>query len=303
MVEPDVKKVNLSPKMPSSAVGIKADRPFLSNFIIYLILIIGAVIAIIPFFWMISNSLMTFGETIVNKFVPVRPNWQNYQDVVEQIKLGKLFLNSVLLALGTIAGLLFTSILAGYAFASISFKGKDAIFAAFLATMMIPESVTLLPNYLMIQNRILPMPGGSWMNTYWALTVPFMANAFSIFLLRQFFAQVPKELWDAARMDGADHLRYLIQIVLPISKAPILTVVLFAFTASWNALQWPLLVTTREVWRPMVLGLYSYITGEGGPQTNLSMAAAVLTIIPILIFYFMVQKQFTQGIATTGLKG
>lgn len=303
MVELDVKKVNLSPKMPSSGVGIKADRPFLSHLVIYTILIVGAVIAIIPFFWMISNSLMTFGETIINKILPKTPNWKNYADVVEQIKLGKLFLNSVLLALGTIAGLLFTSILAGYAFASISFKGKDYIFAAFLATMMIPESVTLLPNYLMIQNRILPMPGGSWMNTYWALTVPFMANAFSIFLLRQFFAQVPKELWDAARMDGADHLRYLIQIVLPISKAPILTVVLFSFTASWNALQWPLLVTTREVWRPMVLGLYAYITGEGGPQTNLSMAAAVLTIIPILIFYFLVQKQFTQGIATTGIKG
>lgn len=303
MVEPKVKPVNLSPKMPSSGVGIKADRPFLGHLVIYTILIVGAVIAIIPFFWMISNSLMSFGETIINKILPSTPNWKNYQDVVEQIKLGKLFLNSVLLALGTISGLLFTSILAGYAFASINFKAKDIIFSAFLATMMIPESVTLLPNYLMVQNRILPMPGGSWMNTYWALTVPFMANAFSIFLLRQFFAQIPKELWDAARMDGADHLRYLIQVVLPISKAPILTVVLFAFTASWNALQWPLLVTTKEVWRPMVLGLYSYINGEGGPQTNLSMAAAVLTIIPILIFYFLVQKQFTQGIATTGLKG
>jgi ABC-type glycerol-3-phosphate transport system permease component len=301
MVEPNVNTISAKPK--TNARKIKTESPFLSKFLIYTILIIGAVIAITPFFWMISNSLMTFGETIINKMLPARPNWKNYSDVIEQIKLGKLFLNSVLLALGTIAGLLFTSILAGYAFASINFKGKDAIFAAFLATMMIPESVTLLPNYLMVQNRILPMPGGSWMNTYWALTVPFMANAFSIFLLRQFFAQVPKELWDAARMDGADHLRYLIQIVLPISKAPILTVVLFAFTASWNSLQWPLLVTTKEVWRPMVLGLYSYIIGEGGPQTNLSMAAAVLTIIPILVFYFLVQKQFTQGIATTGLKG
>ncbi|MEA4812918.1 MAG: carbohydrate ABC transporter permease [Anaerolineaceae bacterium] len=303
MVESVEKKVNLKPKMTSPVVGNKRVGSFFGKFFVYLILMVGAVIAIIPFFWMISNSLMTFGETIIQKLLPSTPNWQNYRDVVQQMKLGKLFLNSVLLALGTIAGLLFTSILAGYAFASIPFKGKDIIFAAFLATMMIPESVTLLPNYLMVQNRILPMPGGSWMNTYWALTVPFMANAFSIFLLRQFFAQVPKELWDAARMDGSDHLRYLVQIVLPISKAPIMTVVLFAFTASWNALQWPLLVTTKEVWRPMVLGLYSYITGEGGPQTNLSMAAAVLTIIPILIFYFLVQKQFTQGIATTGLKG
>jgi len=172
----------------------------------------------------------------------------------------------------------------------------------FLATMMIPESVTLIPNYLLIRGTIIPLPGGTWINTYWALTVPFMANAFSIFLLRQFFAQIPKELWDAARIDGCDHLRFLVQVVMPISKAPIMTVLLFGFTGAWNAFQWPLLVTTRNTWRPLMVGLYGFIQ-EAGPQTNLLMAGAVITIIPILIVYFLTQKQFTQGIATTGLKG
>ena len=274
----------------------------LGKAILYLILLVGALIFIFPFFWMISNSLMTLGETITRQFVPKIPQWSNYEEAWLQASFSKYFLNSVLITLGTLAGLLFTSILAGYAFGRIDFKGKNILFSMFLATMMIPESVTLIPNYLLIRGTILPLPGGTWINTYWALTVPFMANAFSIFLLRQFFAQIPKELWDAARIDGCDHMRFLIQVVMPISKAPIMTVLLFGFTGAWNAFQWPLLVTTKNTWRPLMVGLYGFIQ-EAGPQTHLLMAGAVITIIPILIVYFLTQKQFTQGIATTGLKG
>jgi ABC-type glycerol-3-phosphate transport system permease component len=121
-------------------------------------------------------------------------------------------------------------------------------------------------------------------------------------LLRQFFAQIPNELWDAARIDGAGHLRFLIQVVLPISKAPIMTVLIFGFIGSWNAFLWPLLVTTKPDWRPLMVGLWSFVT-EAGPETQLLMAGAVITIIPILILYFFTQRQFTEGIATTGLKG
>lgn len=277
-------------------------RRFFSRGILYLILIAGAIVFIFPFFWMISNSLMTLGETIVRQLVPKVPQWVNYKEAWEQANFSKYFVNSVLVTLGTLAGLLFTSILAGYAFGRIEFKGKNILFGIFLATMMIPESVTLIPNYMLIRGTIIPLPGGTWINTYWALTVPFMANAFSIFLLRQFFAQIPKELWDAARIDGCDHGRFLVQIVMPISKAPIMTVLLFGFTSSWNAFQWPLLVTTRDTWRPLMVGLYGFVQ-EAGPNTHWLMAGAVITIIPILIVYFLTQKQFTQGIATTGLKG
>ncbi len=274
----------------------------LGKALLYIILLFGAVVFIFPFFWMISNSLMTLGETITRQLVPKVPQWINYKEAWEQANFSKYFLNSVLVTLGTLTGLLFTSILAGYAFGRIEFKGKNILFGIFLATMMIPESVTLIPNYLLIRGNIIPLPGGTWINTYWALTVPFMANAFSIFLLRQFFAQIPDELWDAARIDGCDHLRFLVQIVMPISKAPIMTVLLFGFTASWNAFQWPLLVTTRDTWRPLMVGLYGFVQ-EAGPYTHWLMAGAVITIIPILIVYFLTQKQFTQGIATTGLKG
>lgn len=275
---------------------------YLGRFLLYFILIFGAVIFLFPFFWMVSNSLMTLGETITRKLIPAVPQWGNYVEAWKQANFSKYFLNSVLITLGTLAGLLFTSILAGYAFGRIEFKGKTLLFGLFLATMMIPESVTLIPNYLMIRGNILPLPGGSWMNTFWAMTVPFMANAFSIFLLRQFFAQIPHELWDAARIDGADHVRFLIQIVLPISKAPVMTVLLFGFTGAWNAFQWPLLVTTKDTWRPLMVGLWGFVN-EAGPRTNLLMAGAVITLIPVIIIYFLTQKQFTQGIATTGLKG
>ena len=281
LAQPTIKKTE-----SINQIGRILGRVFL-----YLILIGGAFIFIFPFYWMISNSLMTLGETITRKMWPAVPQWINFMEAWEQASFSKYFFNSVLITLGTLAGLLFTSILSGYAFGRIDFKGKNVIFAIFLATMMIPESVTLIP-----------LPGGTWINTYWALTVPFMANAFSIFLLRQFFAQIPKELWDAARIDGCDHFRFLIQVVMPISKAPIMTVLLFGFTGAWNAFQWPLLVTTRDTWRPLMVGLHGFVQ-EAGPQTHLLMAGAVITIIPILIVYFLTQKQFTQGIATTGLKG
>ena len=294
---------SLSRSISTRSVSHKGQaRRIISRLFIYIILIAGALIAIFPFFWMVSTSLMSLGETINKQLLPSTPQFVNFVEAWSTAKFGKYFINSVMITAGTLVGLLLTSILAGYAFGRIEFKGRDAIFALFLATMMMPESVTWIPNFLMIRGAIVPLPGGSWLNTYWALTIPFIANAFSIFLLRQFFAQVPKDLWDAARIDGCDHMRFLVQIVLPISKAPIMTVLLFGFTASWNAFTWPLLVTTNDTWRPMMVGLWTFVQ-EAGPQTHLLMAGAVISLIPILIIYFITQKQFTEGIATTGLKG
>lgn len=280
-----------------SAIRIRPGR-----LVLYVILFLGAFLAFIPFFWMVSTSLMTLGETINKQWLPAVPQFGNFTEAWTEARFAKYFLNSVIITLTTITGLVVTSVLAGYAFGRIHFFGKNVIFALLLATMMIPESVVLIPNFIMIRGDIIPLPGGSWLNTLQALTIPFMANAFSIFLLRQFFVRIPDDLWDAARMDGAGHFRFLIQIVLPISKAPIMTVVIFAFIGSWNAFLWPLLVTTRDVWRPLMVGLWTFVT-EAGPETNLLMAGAVIAVIPVLILYFLTQRQFTEGIATTGLKG
>jgi len=279
----------------------------------YALLTTFAILAVFPFIWMLSSSLMTLGETINRRWLPDTPQWQNYAEAWEGAKFSEYFINSVIITLTTIVGLLTTSIFAAYAFARIKFFGRDVIFTLLLLTLMIPDEVTMVPRFLIVTGQIFPLPqigqddllisfGGSWMNTLSALTVPFMANAFSVFLLRQFFAQIPNDLWDACRIDGGGHLLFLIRIVLPISRPAVLTVTLLTFIAAWNAFLWPLLVTTREDWRPLVVGLYNF-TQEAGTQTHLLMAASFITIVPVLILYFLTQKTFTEGIATSGLKG
>lgn len=270
--------------------------------LLYVILIVAALVAMVPFYWMISTSLMTYGETALRHWVPEVPQFSNYTEAWSQAKFSKYFFNSVVITAVTLVGQLTTSILAGYAFARIKFVAREFIFSVMLSTMMIPGTVTMIPNLLIIRGDVVPLPGGSWLNTLQGITVPYMVSVFSIFLLRQFFSQIPWELWDAARLDGAGHLGFLLRIVLPISQAPILTVLIFGFINAWNDFVWPLLVTTKDTWRPIMVGLWT-LSSEAGPETQLIMAASVITIIPILILYFLTQKQYTEGIAATGLKG
>lgn len=295
---------------------VQAVRRFSAGrIILYSLLTASAIVAIIPFFWMISTSLMTLGETINRQWLPSDPiaGLNNYVEAWNQARFSTYFINSVIITVLTIVGLLTTSVLAAYAFARISFVGRGTIFTLLLITLMIPESVTMIPNFLMITGNIIPLPqigtdaglisfGGSWMNTYAAMTVPFMANAFSIFLLRQFFATIPNELYDACRIDGGGHFLFLTRVVLPISRPALLTVTLLTFIAAWNAFLWPLIVTTRDDMRPLVVGLYNF-TQEAGTQTQLLMAGSFITILPMILLYFATQKSFTEGIATTGLKG
>lgn len=296
-----------------TVVGQPRSKYSIGRALIYAILTTAALVALIPFFWMISTSLMTLGETINRVWVPVQPQLVNYVEAWEEAKFGKYFLNSVIITLTTIAGMLITTIMAGYAFARIKFIGREFMFALLLITLMIPESVTMIPNFLIVTGAVFPLPqigvdgqllsfGGSWMNTLAALTVPFMASAFSIFMLRQFFMQIPNDLWDACRIDGGGHGRFLMQIVLPISRAPLLTVTLLTFIGAWNDFLWTLIVTTNENWRPLMVGLYNF-TQDAGTQTHWLMAGSFITILPMLILYFMTQKTFTEGIATSGLKG
>ncbi len=272
----------------------------LSHLPAYVALIIGAVVSMTPFLYMISTSLMTLGETINRRLFPSNPQWVNYQTAWSEADFALYFRNSVIITAIVIIGVLLTCTLAGYAFARIEFPGRETIFMVLLATLMIPGTVTFLPNFLMVRGEVIPW--GSWLNTLPALTVPFMSTAFIIFLFRQFFMGIPHELYDAARIDGAGHARFLTAVVLPMSKPVLMTATLLTFVTSWNEFLWPLLVTTTPRWRPLGVGLYTFIS-EAGPQTHLLMAGAVITILPVLVVYFLTQKQFTEGIATSGLKG
>lgn len=283
---------------------------------IYAILTLGAACAAFPFFWMVMTSLKTRAEAIrtVPTIFPTAPQWQNYPDAWRAAPFARYFINTTFIAVAVVAGVLVTTTLAAYAFARLEFFGKNAVFALFLATMMIPFEATLIPNYITITR--LPNPrtlhfvghfpflaaSGNWYNSYWGLIVPWTASVFSIFLLRQFFISIPQELYDAAALDGCGHLRMLWNVMLPLARAPLAATIIFTFLGSWNSLLWPLLVTGKPELRPLQLGLTYFVNAENN-EPQLLMAASTFTILPIIVIYFIAQRQFIEGIASSGLKG
>lgn len=298
---------------------------WLTTAMMYVVLTLFAVIAMAPFVLMISQSIMTGSDIVTKQAIPsvIRaPSTENFDEAVsnyvyawETAEFGDYFRNSVVVSIITIVGTVLFSVLAAYAFALLEFPGKNLLFFVFLATIMIPDTVLLIPNFLIV--RYFDQAqwfGMEWFNNWPALTIPFFASAFSIFLLRQFFAQIPRDLWDAAQLDGAGHVRYLTQVVLPLSMPPILTVVLFTFIESWNALAWPILVASSrnptgtffgipwETWRPITAGLQAFVD-EAGANQQWMMAASVITMAPVLILYFIFQKQFIENLSRTGIKG
>ena len=268
----------------------------------YIILSIVAIVSIYPFFYMISTSFMTVGEATNQYLFPKKLMFENYFKVWTSSNFQRYTLNSLIISSIIVLGILFTSIPAAYSFARIDFPFKNAIFYFLIISLMIPEIIMLLPHLLIIRGEIIPLPfGPSWMNSLQGLTVPFMGNIFVIFLLRQYFKKIPKELWEAARMDGASHFYFLYKVVIPLSLPIIVTVSLFSFILAWNAFAWPLLILTKEDWYPVTVSIYGYIR-EVGPQFNLLMAACVISILPILTLYFFTQKLFLESISNFGLK-
>jgi ABC-type glycerol-3-phosphate transport system permease component len=294
-------------ELPDSRTAAKPRRPIRwGRIVVYALLILGLIQAVFPFLWMLSASFMTLAEVTFGYMLPSELRFQNYASAWQQANFSQFMWNSIRITAITLTGQLLVCIPAAYAFARMQFFGRNVLFAIMLSTLMIPEVATFIPNYLTViwigrlSDNLLGLP---WLNNWPALTVPFMASAFTIFLLRQFFVQLPDELWDAARIDGAGHVRYLISVVVPLSKAPIMTSITFAFIGAWNALLWPLLVTQTDEWRPVAVGLTKFVSTDAPNELHLQMAAGVMMIIPILIMYFFTQKQFVQGIANSGLKG
>lgn len=278
-------------------------RAIAARGLLYLVLTVGAFIVVVPLLYMVSNSLKSLGETITRTsadpfspmFWPTHLVWGNFKTVIADGGLGRYFLNSIVIAAVTIAGVVITSSLSAYAFAKLNFAGRDALFAVLIATLMIPDTVLLIPNFLTVSAL-------GWLDRLPALTVPFMANAFWIFLLRQFFNQIPDSLIESARIDGSSHLRILTSIVIPLTKGPISTVAFLAYNFTWNNLQWPLIVTTTDRWRPIAVGLTKLLS-QSGPNIQLRMAGALVALIPSVVVYLAAQRQITEAVARSGLKG
>jgi len=279
----------------------KARRVDVGRVLTYAVLIIGAAISVGPFLLTVSKSLMNLTEASGRTLIPSTLQWSNYVEAWNDARFSLYFLNSVKLAAITLSGQLVFCTLAAYAFARMRFPAKEFLYTLLLATLMLPEAVTWVPNFITVTwlGRLTPL---KWIDSWPAQTVPFMATAFAILILRQFFQQIPEELWDAAQIDGAGHVRYLTRVVLPISKAPMMTIIIFGFSGAWNALAWPILVTNSLDWRPISYGLLAFLD-EAGAHVHLQMAGSVITLAPILILYFLVQRQFIEGVAHTGLKG
>jgi multiple sugar transport system permease protein len=274
-----------------------SKRKIVSGTIWYVVVILLALTVIFPFIWMISTSFKPLNEVFVYppRWIPQNWTWENYVEVWKQAPFARYFLNSTLVAVCVTFGQLVSCCLAAFAFARMKFAGKSFMFMVFMSTTFISTQVTLIPSYLIINEF-------GWMDSYAALIIPFLANAFGVFMIRQAFIAVPRELEEAAKLDGCGRIRFLIQIMLPLNKPILASQALFAFMGNWNSYLWPLIVTNKDSMRTLQIGLRYFIGSEGGTEWGVYMAAAVLVTIPIVIFYFFVQKTFVESMASSGLK-
>jgi multiple sugar transport system permease protein len=263
----------------------------------HLVLIPIALVMILPLLWMVVTSLETLNET--RTFPPVllphSAQFGNYSEVLRQVPFARWFTNTLIVTtLSVIGNLVFCS-LAGYAFARIKFFGRDVVFLMVLATLMIPFQVVIIPTFLIVKDLGL-------IDTLGALVVPNLAGAFGIFMLRQFFKTLPVELEEAARIDGASRLGVLFKIVLPLSGPALATLAVITFMWTWNDFLWPLVTIFSQNNMTLQLGLATF-QGAHASNTNLLMAANVMSVLPVLVLFFVAQRYFIRGIATTGLKG
>ena len=263
-------------------------------------IVLVAVVSAFPLIWMVLSSFKTPAESmqVPPVWIPGSVNFQAYGEVADVINAGRSFWNSAVIATTTTLGILITSLMAGYAFAKYRFKGRDLLFAAVIATMFLPPIVTLIPLYRLV--------GSIGLNASLAgVIVPNLANAFGIFLMRQFIAGVPDDLIDAARVDGASELRIVFTVVAPAVVPAIAALALFAFVYHWNTYLWPLTVLQGQVDNyPIVLSLSRLLSyNRGAMNTGLVMAGATMAVLPPLIMFLLLQRFFVDSIVSSGVKG
>lgn len=265
----------------------------------YLFLLVMAVIVLFPFYWMINSSLKSLTEYRMSTptFWPNRVLWTNYVDAFQTANLGRLFLNTAYVGLvSTILSLIIT-ILSAFAFARLEFKGKDLMFSALLATMMIPGELFTITNYSTVTNL-------GWMNTYTVLIVPFLVSVFYIYLLRQNFMQIPNELYLAAKVDGTSDFKYLWKVMIPLSLPTLISITILKMMGAWNSYIWPRLVANDEAHRLITNGLRNAFTETTGDVNYpVQMAAVALVSLPLFLVYLFLRKYIMKGVSRSGIKG
>lgn len=262
---------------------------------LHLILLVFAGFFLAPLVVMIVVSIVPTVAFLARDFRPARWTLENYFYVFEVMPFARYYFNSIVVTISVLVLQLLVSSLAAFAFARLRFKGRETLFLAYLATLMIPFPVTLIPNFLLIQRL-------GWFDTYWALIVPSVFSVFSTFLLRQYYRGLPLDYDEAARMDGASSLRIWWQIIMPLSAPVLATLAIFTFQAVWNEFLWPLVVTRSAEMRTIPIGLNALV-GQFSTDWSPLMAGSVIALLPVLIIYLFAQNLFVRGISLSGLGG
>ncbi|MBZ0297724.1 MAG: carbohydrate ABC transporter permease [Anaerolineae bacterium] len=267
----------------------------------YAVLILVTIMMVVPFIWMLSTSLRPSGTEFAYppQLIPTNPTFENYQNLFTLVPFGRYIINTVVVTFFTVGGQVILCSMAAYGFARLRFMGRDIIFVLFLATMMIPFQITLIPTFLIVF-------GLGWIDTYQGLIVPGISSVFGIFLLRQAFMGVPMDYQDAARIDGANEFTIYTRVFLPLVGPALATLAVFAFMGTWTDLLWPLLISRSQDMRTLELGLaYFNASTTAFRQTNwpLMMSAAVVVMLPVLVVYIFAQRYFIAGISLSGVKG
>ena len=262
-------------------------------------LLVGSIIFILPFFWMVSSSFKEFGGlfNFPPTFIPSTWQWTNYLEIWRRLPFHLFFRNSFFVSSLETAGVLFTSSLAGYAFARLRFRHRDTIFLIYLSTMMVPFAVRMIPLFVLMRTF-------QWVDQLQALIVPGMFSAWGTFLMRQFMLTIPRELEDAGLIDGASFFQIYYRIILPLTGPALATLGIFTFMDSWNAFLWPLIIISSMEKKTISLGMAAFrgMTAMRTPW-HLVMAASVVSVLPIMVLFLVGQKYYVRGIVTTGLKG
>lgn len=276
-------------------------REFFKKWGSYLLLSVGALSMIAPFLWMIATSLkpagavFSFQKNWWEEWIPLSFHWQNYVKAWQVVPFARFYLNSIFVTACITLGQVATSAMAAYAFARLRFPWRDRIFFGYLATMMVPGAVTMIPVFILLRHL-------GWIDTYKAMILPGIFTAYGTFMLRQFFLTLPKDLEDAAKMDGCNYLGIFWRIILPLSKPALATLTTFTFMGSWMNFMWPLIVINTHEKFTLPVGL-AYFQSLHHTDWTLLMAASVMMIFPILVVFIFNQRFFVEGIKLTGIKG
>ena len=267
-----------------------------SSLLRYTALVAGGLLMIIPFWWMLVTSIKPPGSvlTVPPELFPRQPTLESYQRVFEAVPIGRMFFNSLVVTVVSVACQIATSAMAAYAFARMQWRGRNVVFLLYIATLMVPSQVTITPLFILMQRL-------GWVDTYPGLIAPSIASAFGVFLLRQAMLSVPREYEEAAVLDGANHWVIFRHVVLPMIGPALATLGVFATMSTWNSFLWPLFVTRDERLMTLPVGL-AMLHGRYTTEWSMVMAGAIISVVPIILVYLVAQRAFVRGVALSGLK-